>query len=236
MIIAINVFMATMRFASIFFFGTRFAASFLHILSLCLPIVLMPLPSLALITLRVEQMGSEVVITGSGTANLAGLAFDAAVNSWTNAITDGQIYSGPAAFSDGNVNLYSGITGPSVFGVDPFLYEVPDNVGSSGDLFGILVDNASGVTQLVLPYGYVSNSSLSGVSRFSSLTITQLGLTPGQLNTWSWGSGVNADSLRLEVDNRANSVPVPAPAPLLGIIAAFRTARYLRRRLHDAYR
>lgn len=56
-----------------------------------------------------------------------------------------------------------------------------------------------------------------------NLSLAQIGLTPGQVSTWSWGSGANADSLRLEV--------VPAPAPLLGALAAFRMARGLRRRL-----
>jgi hypothetical protein len=191
-----------------------------------------PLPSSALVTLRAEQIGPDVVITGSGTANLSGLTFDATDDFWTNTITESQVYAGPDAFSDGHVSLYSGITGSLAFGIVPGLYEVPDPVGSSGELFGILADNGSGVTQLVLPRGYVSNSSLSGVSRFSSLTIAQLGLTPGQLTTWSWGSGANADSLRLEVANSAT--PVPAPAPLLGLVTAFHMARHLRRRLRDA--
>jgi hypothetical protein len=209
----------------------RVGAKWIHCLALCLPIVLMPLPSLAVITLRVEQVGPDVVITGSGTANLNGLTFNSDSTFWTNAITDGQVYVGPDAFNDGNVSLYGGISGPLAFGIDPSLYEVPDTVGSSGDLFGILADNGSGVTQLVLPLGYSSNSPLGGVSRFSSLTIAQLGLTPGQLNTWSWGSGVNADGLRLEV---ADNAPVPAPAPLLGLGAAFHMARRLRRRQRDA--
>jgi len=213
---------------------TSFSANWIHFLTLCLPIVLTPMPSSASITLRAEQMGPDVVITGSGTANLSGLTFDATDDSWTNTITDSQVYAGPDAFGDGNVSLYSGITGSLAFGIVPGLYEVPDPVGSSGDLFGILADNGSGVTQLVLPFGYSTNSPLGGVSRFSSLTIAQLGLTPGQLTTWSWGSGANADSLRLEVADSAS--PVPVPAPLLGLGAAFQMARRLRRRLRDADR
>jgi len=209
----------------------RVGTNWMHFLVLCLPMVLTPLPSSAAITLRVEQVGPDVVITGSGTANLNGLTFNSDSTFWTNAITDGQVYVGPDVFNDGNVSLYDGISGPLAFGVDPSLYEVPDNVGSSGDLFGILADNGSGVTQLVLPLGYSSNSPLGGVSRFSSLTLAQLGLTPGQLNTWSWGSGVNADVLSLEV---ADNAPVPAPAPLLGLGAAFHMARRLRRRQRDA--
>ena len=200
-------------------------------LTLCLPIVLTPMPSLASITLRVEQIGPDVVITGSGKANLGGLTFVANNNSWTNYISDIEVYVGPDVFNDGNVSLYSGIAGPLSFGIDSSLYELADNVGSSGDLFGILADNGNGINQLVLPLGYSSNSPLSGVSRFSSLTIAQLGLTPGQLTTWSWGSGANADSLRLEVADSAS--PVPTPAPLLGLGAAFQMSRRLRRRLRN---
>jgi hypothetical protein len=200
-------------------------------MTLCLPIVLTPMPSLASITLRVEQIGPDVVITGSGKANLSGLTFVANNNFWTNYISDIEVYVGPDAFNDGNVSIYSGIAGPLSFGIDSSLYELADNVGSGGDLFGILADNGSGINQLVLPLGYSSNSPLNGVSRFSSLTIAQLGLTPGQLTTWSWGSGANADSLRLEVADSAS--PVPTPAPLLGLGAAFQMARRLRRRLRN---
>lgn len=203
----------------------------MHFLAMSLPLALTPLPGFAVITLRAEQIGLDVVITGSGMANLNGLSFVNDENSWTNVVTDGQVYAGPYAFSDGTVSLYEGVvSGPSVFGLDPSLYELPDMVVSSGDLFGILADNGVGVTQLVLPLGYVSNSSLSGASRFPSLSIAQLGLTPGQVTTWSWGSGVDVDSLRLEV---ADNAPVPAPAPLLGLGAAFPMARRLRYRLRD---
>jgi hypothetical protein len=126
----------------------RISSKWIRWIALCLPIVLMQLPSSAAITLRAEQIGDDVVITGSGMANLSGLSFFADNTSWTNLITDSQVYAGPDAFDDGNVSLYSGIIGPSIFGIDPTLYEVPDTVGSSGDLFGILADNGTGVAQL----------------------------------------------------------------------------------------
>lgn len=178
----------------------------------------------AALLLRVEQIGSDVVITGSGSANLTDLTSEGFANSWTNYLTDAEIYTGPDAFNNGSVSLYSGITGPSLFGSDPGVLEVPDAVGSGGDLFGIQAASASSISanQLVLPISYVSGASLSGSSTFSHRSITQLGLTPGQVTTWSWGSGTSADSLRLEV--------VPAPAPLLGGLATLRLARSLRRR------
>ena len=184
---------------------------------------LFPRPSHGEVLLRVEQVGGDVRVSGSGSAVTTGLTSAGSNFSWTSALTDAQIYAGPLAINDGNVNLYSGLVGPLAFGSDPGVYELPDAAGSGGDLFGILADDGNGFPQLVLPDGYVSGTNLSGSASFPNLSLAQIGLTPGQVSTWSWGSGANADSLRLEV--------VPAPAPLLGALAAFRMARGLRRRL-----
>lgn len=184
---------------------------------------LVPQPSQGAVLLRVEQVGSDVQVSGSGSALTTELIGTGSTFSWTSALTDAQIYAGPLAINDGNVNLYSGVVGPLVFGGDPGVYELPDLAGSVGDLFGINANDGNGFPQLVLPAGYISGTSLSGTSSFPNLSLAQIGLTPGQVSTWSWGSGANADSLRLEV--------VPAPAPLLGALAAFRMARGLRRRL-----
>lgn len=179
----------------------------------------------AAILLRVAQNGSDVVVTGSGVADLTGLTSDGSDNAWTNYLTDAEIYAGPAVLGNGSVSLYSGLTGPSLFGSDGSVLELPAATGSGGDLFGILAASGSAISanQLVLPLGYVSGAGLSGTTTFSNRTLAELGLTPGQVETWSWGSGVTADSLRLEV--------VPAPAPLLGSLAALRMARRLRQRL-----
>ena len=180
-------------------------------------------PSQGAVLLRVEQVGSDVQVSGSGSALTTELIGTGSTFSWTSSLTDAQIYAGPLAINDGNVNLYSGVVGPLVFGGDPGVYELPDLAGSVGDLFGINANDGNGFPQLVLPAGYISGTSLSGTSSFPNLSLAQIGLTPGQVSTGSWGSGANADSLRLEV--------VPAPAPLLGALAAFRVARGLRRRL-----
>jgi hypothetical protein len=179
----------------------------------------------AAVTFKVDQVGSDVVITGSGTADLTGLNFEATRNDWVNYLTDVELYVGPDANpnTSATVSLYRGLSGPLAFGGDPLLYELPASIGSSGDLFGIMANNGSGVTQLVLPAGYTSGSSLSGVSTFPDRTLGQLGFTPGQASTWTWGTGPNEDSLRLEV--------APAPAPILGALASFRLARQLRRRI-----
>ena len=188
-------------------------------------------PANAVIRLVVEQVGNDVVVTGSGNANTSGLTPLGSVSDFTNVYTYSQAYSGPAAFANGAVSLWSGVSGPTAFGSDQTVTENPDPATSTGQLFGILAGSESGSPQLVLPAGYSSSSSLSGVSTFTSLTLSQLGLTPGQTFTWNWGSGSTADSLRLEV-----SSTVPAPLPMLlaaGVFSGVSRIRRLSKRLHS---
>lgn len=188
-------------------------------------------PANAVMRLVVEQVGSDVVMSGSGTANTSGLASSGSVSDFTNVYTYSQAYAGPAAFDNGAVSFWSGLSGPTVFGSDQDVTENPDQATSTGQLFGILAGSNTGSPQLVLPADYSSGSSLSGVSTFTSLTLSQLGLTPGQTFTWSWGSGLTADSLQLEV-----SSTVPAPLPMLlaaGVFSGVSRIRRLSKRLHS---
>jgi hypothetical protein len=194
--------------------------------ALLAPALLAPRPASAIVTLRVQQVGNDVVITGSGTANTNGLTPAGTDNNYTNVLTDALIYAGPDAFDNGSVSLWSNISsGPLAFGSDSNLSENPNS--GTGDLFGIVAnysDGISGAQRLVLPLGYISGTSLSGTSTFTGKTLAELGLTPGQINTWSWGADATADSLRLEVD------PVPAPLPIAGAAAVFFRLKRLRRR------
>ncbi len=194
------------------------------LLALCAASLLSAGPARAIVQLFVQQVGSDVVITGSGSANTTDLTAAGTDNAYTNVLSDIQIYAGPDAFGDGDVSFWSGITGPLVFGSDNSVFENPSS--GSGDLFGIIADNGSSTppSLLVLPVAYSSGASLSGTSTFTGTTLAQLGLTQGQISTWSWGSGANADSLRLEVQG------VPAPLPIAGAAVAFHCSRRLRRR------
>ncbi len=174
----------------------------------------------AVITLRVEQAGSDVLITGSGTANLTALTLYSTETSFQNVLTDVQIFAGPSPFAAGKVDLYKGIlSGPPSISSNSSIVEEPDPMASSGDLFGVQAD----LYQLVVPQNYVSNAPLSGVSIIRDVSISGLGLTPG-LATWTWGSTANGtfDSINLEV--------VPGPLPLAGAATTFVWCRKLRRR------
>jgi len=186
------------------------------------------------ILLTVKQDGNDVVVIGSGSANINDLTPPDQDTDYTNALTDTQIYAGPVAYSnepntpDVAVDLWSGITGPTIFGNDPNIYETPSS-GFLDDLFGIVADNGIGQSLLVLPPNYQSGTSLNGTSRFSNFTLADLGLSPGVFS-WSWGMGQNADSLELRIE----PVPVPAPLPLAGVPIAWKLAKRMRRASRDS--
>lgn len=189
-------------------------------------------PAQALVTLKVLQVGPDVVVNGRGSAKTAGLTSMGTEATWTNVLSPVQVYAGPAAFSDGNVSLWSNLSGPSSFGSDPAVFEYPDpgSTLSFGKLFGILTSSNPADIRLVLPSTYVSGTTISGRTTYTNVTLAQLGLTSGLTYTWSWGSGPTADSLELQID----PTPVPAPLPIAGAAAAFHSVQRLRRRLRPA--
>jgi hypothetical protein len=154
----------------------------------------------ASVVIDITQVGSNVVITGSGTLDLVGLTYDFSTCPPTEVVPlDNTVLIGTYA---GAVDVYSGIT------------TSPGSLGSggttaassgSGDTFGI--DDMT----LDVPAGYVSGGALSGSSTFDSTTIASLGFTPGTY-VFSWNSsGVGAavadDSITVEV---GSAVPEPS--------------------------
>ena len=187
------------------------------------------------IVFTVKQDGSDVIVIGSGSANITDLSNPpnpTLDSDATNVFWDNQIYAGPAAFSGQTtppveVNLWSGLTGPSSFGNDPTFTANPDS--GNGDLFGIVAGSGMGQSVLVLPRNYVSGNPLNGTSQFDSTTLSGLGLNPGVF-IWNWGTGQNADSFELRIE----PVPVPAPLPLAGVPIAWKMAKRMRRASRDS--
>ena len=154
-------------------------------------------PALAAFIETLVQQGSNVVATGSGTIDLAGLSFlgGAATTTETNP-KFAEIFTGPAGGHP--VDDYTGFTGPASFGSGGLTFAS----SGSGDIVGIAgVDN-----DLVVPQGYVSGSALSDSSTYDNKTFSSLGVTPGSY-VWTWGSGATADSFTLTI----GAVAVPAP-------------------------
>jgi len=188
-------------------------------------------PAQALVTLIVKPVGTDLVVTGSGSAQTSSLTPAGTDSAYSNVLSDVQIYAGPPAFSDGSVSRWSGLTGPAAFGWDPAVFEYPDSnpALSFGDLFGIVTSSNSADIRLVLPSSYISGASLSGRTTYTNLTLAQAGLTAGTTYTWTWGSGTTAETIQLQID----PTPVPAPLPIAGAAAAFHSVQRLRRRVRS---
>ncbi len=153
----------------------------------------------------IEQVGANVVVTGSGTIDLSGLAPYGGYGDFGAAIapSQGTITIGSTNFDA--VNLYTGFNGPSIFGPGGV------TVASSGSGDKVAIAELS--NQLAVPSGYVSGSALTDSSTYDNTTLAALGVTDGTY-TWTWGSGADVDSFTLDIGPLA--VPEPASFALLG--------------------
>jgi hypothetical protein len=144
--------------------------------------------------LTVSQVGSNVVATGSGTIDLAGLTFNTTLSSGPLLNpSSGIAYAGLF----GSSTIYTGVTGPTSFGTGG---SAPASSGT-----GAIVGIESG-SYVAVPSGYVSGNALSDTATWNSKTLSSLGLAPGTY-TWTWGSG--GEHFTLDV------VAAPEPSSLL---------------------
>ena len=138
-------------------------------------------PAQAGYMVTLQQIGSNVVATGSGAIDLTGLSFD-----FTGAF-DPHI-TGSAAFiltgpTPGvSIDTYTGFTGPTSFGSGLGTFAS----SGSGDTVGI----AGFIGFIAVRHGYVSGNALSDSSFYNNATLSSLGVTPG-IYEWTWGTGAN---------------------------------------------
>ena len=175
----------------------------------------------AAMILRLEEVGGDVVITGSGSINLSGLTLKTSPNDYDNIFTPTQLYAGPEFISDG-VTQWSGLTGPSIIFESGAALHADTG---TGNLFGVVSDDTSDpggtpLPLLVLPRSYVSGAALSGTTQFNSQTFATMGITPGTL-IWTLPTG---DSVTITTDAQ----PVPAPLGVAGAAAVFSYIRRLK--------
>ena len=131
-------------------------------------------------TVTLEQVGHNVVATGSGPINLTGLTFNFASGILTGVLPSlGGIATGPTGFL--SAAFFTGFTGPTSFGSGD------DHQSNSGSGDFVTMSGALGV--LFLPQGYVSGHSLLDSMTFNNATFTSLGVTPGTYK-WTWGTGL----------------------------------------------
>jgi PEP-CTERM motif len=150
--------------------------------------------------LTLEEVGSNVVATGSGSIDLSGLNFALSGQHVFPQMSPGlsEIFTGATNLPE--VDVYGGTSGPSSFG------NGSQTVASSGS--GDMVGISEGSTALAVPSGYVSGSPLSDTSTYANRTFAGLGVTPG-VYEWTWGAGADQNfTLHIEVGARA--VPEPS--------------------------
>jgi hypothetical protein len=167
-------------------------------------------------TVTLQQVGPNVVATGSGAIDLTGLSFFESIFSVDPAIRpviapfgnrslSAFIYTGPTSSS---VDFYVGASGSEGFG-----NSVLQNFASSGsgDMAGI---GLGGTTfpggppenHLLVPKGYVSGTALSDLAIYSGKTFATLGVTPGTY-VWTWGTGGANQNFTLKI--LAEILPAP---------------------------
>jgi hypothetical protein len=156
-------------------------------------------PAQAAYIVSLQQVGANVVATGSGSIDITDLSIIPNTFAVAPVIspTIGVLY-----LSVGNGDLYSSISGPSEFGSGGF----NNSASGSGNVAGIDFLDRS----VIVPEGYVSGDALSSSLTWDNATLTSLGVTPGTYK-WTWGSGAHADSFMLQIGPVA---PVPEPASL----------------------
>jgi hypothetical protein len=145
-------------------------------------------------TAVITEVGSNVVMSGTGTFNINDLTSTfnfggtgASVTANTARLTIGTIGS--------NITQYSGntLTGPFTFGSGT---QRNTNLGT-GSMFGV-GPVGFGTRTILVPTGYVSGTNISGTATYLNQSLSSLGLTSGTY-TWTWGTGSNSGSFVLQI-------------------------------------
>jgi hypothetical protein len=164
---------------------------------------------------NIDQIGPNVVATGSGSVDLTGLTFNNFAFLPGIVIPNvADLLVGPATL--GNVDVYAGVTGPSSFGPGGFTFAS----SGTGDLVGV-----SGGLGVAVPAGYMSGNPMSASMTFLGATFGSLGLTPGTYtSTWD-----TTDSFVINIGTSPPETPLPAALRLfatglgaLSLLGSFR--------------
>jgi|SRR6266403_3281088 len=143
-------------------------------------------PARANFIATINQVGTNVDVTGSGTIDLTALSFITPAAAGAAILPSGAYL----VLATGNVAVYTGFSGPTSFGSGGVTFAS----STGGNAVGIAGHDG----ELFVPEGYVSGTSLSATSMYSNATFASLGITPGTY-TWTWGTGVHADSFTLQI-------------------------------------
>jgi hypothetical protein len=173
-----------------------------------------PTSGSAPMTVTITEVGSNVVMSASGTVDLSGLTL---VSSSAGPFGNGGLGISNATFvcgaSGSSGSSYSGFTSvPSNFGSGSGL---PHSSGT-GQAFGVIMNMAPPYL-LIVPTGYTSGANISSSQTFTGQTLSSLGLTNGTYTyTWSGGSIDVVVGIGL-----GGPTPTPTPTSIGGGIGAW---------------
>jgi PEP-CTERM motif len=192
------------------------------------------LPASAGYVVTLEQVGNDVVATGSGPIDPSTVLGPPHLGFASTSVIGPAIGNiGTRAIpvvteEDVPLDLYFSfnITGPLSFGSD--INGTTANA-STGDFVGLEYGpvHSGGQPALVVPRGYVPNAPLSDTAIYVNRTFDSLGVTPGTYE-WAWGTGAN-QNFTLQIGPAA-AVPEPSSLLLLGgVLAGLLVVRSRRR-------
>ncbi|MEP3227257.1 MAG: PEPxxWA-CTERM sorting domain-containing protein [Parasphingorhabdus sp.] len=166
-----------------------------------LGMVALPGAAQAAIVIDIEQNGSDVVGTVSGSLDLTGLTFFRSISNLNGGALN-SVEARRGLFVGAETTLapadaYQGIAGPSNWGMGG--RQVRQLF--SGDTFGIAAD----LTFIWLPVGYTSNTAIASTATFAGTTIANLGLDAG---VYSYTTP--NDTITVNIGQAVGAVPEPA--------------------------
>ena len=165
------------------------------LLGLCVP------ASRAEYLMSVQQVGSNVVTTGSGSMDLTNLTVSFSGTGFPELIADDAVL-GVGSTGGQPATAWHGISGPTSFG--PGSANIFANSGS-GTVAGI----SGFLNNVVVATSYVSGTSLgTSTGTYNNQTISSLGFTPGTYE-WTWGTGIHADDLIVQIGPATSATPLP---------------------------
>ena len=138
-------------------------------------------PAWAGYTVTLQQVGSNVVATGSGAIDLTGLTLR------FPAVLVPFVYPSAASIITGDstrlgAEFMGTISGPANFGSGGLIYAD----SGTGDLAGVSLSPSLDV--IFVPDGYTNDTFLSDSATYVNATFSSLGVTPGTYE-WTWGTG-----------------------------------------------
>lgn len=168
----------------------------------------------ASLIITIQQSGSNVVASGTGTLTTAGLS-----SNFNGSGTNAQINSGTAAIGVGAATIYNSysltVTGSSNYGS-------ATNQSFSGTGTGVPVAIFPAFGVLQVSSTYVSGTTLTDTATWTGQTLAGMNLAPGSYSE-TYKQGSITDSISI------NILPVPEPAAF-GVITTAGLVALNRRR------